>query len=51
MNRRFPAVLFVRLPERTATRLQKAAAAREQSVAEYVRQVLNRTLAKLPPAA
>ena len=44
MNRTYPKALFVRLPERTAARLQEVAHAREQTIAEFVRQVLRQAL-------
>jgi predicted HicB family RNase H-like nuclease len=40
----YPEALFVRLPERTAARLRDAAQAREQTIAEFVRQVLRQAL-------
>jgi len=43
-NRTYPKALFVRLPERTAARLQEVAHAREQTIAEFVRQVLRQAL-------
>jgi hypothetical protein len=44
MNRTYPKALFVRPPERTAARLQEVAHAREQTIAEFVCQVLRQPL-------